>query len=280
MEKLKELILIEADKLDKLRKRVYNVLYINKYYLNMLMYMLNDINNWSFLKQIDGYGNDINKNKVPKTHYRSIYNKFVYWTKNNVFYNAFYNYHFKNNTNILLLDATSIYNKYGSENISINPEYTKKKVTKVSVLTNTKGFIYSVLPFKINTINKKYSTSIHDVKMIDEHIIDINKHKNIKNNSKYFSQLCDKAYKYNQDVKKIILNKNMNTITPDKKNAVIKNEKFKNIKLKKRIYIEHTNLNLKRYERLLVRKDRNINTFMSWIYITSLLNNIRINNKI
>ena len=180
------------------------------------------------------------------------------------FYNAFYKYICKKSTNILLLDATSIYNKYGSENISINPEYKKKKVTKLSVLTNTNGFIYSILPFKINTINDKYSTSVHDVKMIDEHIIDINKHKNINNKSKYFHQLCDKAYKYKQDIKKKVLDKNINTITPNKKNTIIKNEKFKNIKLKKRIHIEHTNLN----------------TILGWFYITTLLNNIRINNKI
>jgi hypothetical protein len=207
MEKLKELILIEADKIDKFRKRDYNVLYSNKYYLNMMMYMLNDINNWKCLKQIDGYGNNINKNKIPKTHYRSIYNKYLYWIKKNIFYNAFYNYICHKNTNILLLDATSICNKYGSENVSINPEYTKKKITKLSVLTNSNGFIYSILPFKINTTNNNYSTSVHDVKMIDEHIKDINKHKNINNNSKYFHQLCDKAYKYKQDIKKKILDK-------------------------------------------------------------------------
>ena len=33
-------------------------------------------------------------------------------------------------------------------------QYKKKKFIKLSVLTNTKGFIYSILPFKINTINK------------------------------------------------------------------------------------------------------------------------------
>ena len=69
--------------------------------------------------------------------------------------------------------------------------------------------------------------------MIDEHIIDINKYKNINNKSKYFYQLCDKAYKYKQDIKKKVLDKNINTITPNKKNTIIKNDIFKNIKLKK-----------------------------------------------
>jgi uncharacterized protein YyaL (SSP411 family) len=115
--------------------------------------------------------------------------------------------------------------------------------------------------------------------MIDEHANDLKKHKNIVNNAKYFYQLGDKAYKYKEQ--KQFLGKNIITITPDKINAVNnKNNEFKIKMLKKRIYIEHTNLNLKRYERVSVRKDRKLNTYMGWVYISSLLNNIRINNKI
>ena len=50
-----------------------------------MLYILNDVNNWSFLKNVEGYGNNINKNKITKTHYRTIYNKYVYWVKKNVF---------------------------------------------------------------------------------------------------------------------------------------------------------------------------------------------------
>jgi hypothetical protein len=56
----------------------------------MILYILNDVNNWSFLKNVEEYGNNINK--ITKTHYRTIYNKYVYWVKKNVFYNAFYKY--------------------------------------------------------------------------------------------------------------------------------------------------------------------------------------------
>ena len=69
-------------------------------------------------------------------------------------------------------------------------------------------------------------------------------------------------------------------ITPDKKNAIKKNTKFENKKLKKRIIIEHCNLNLKRYEIIILRKEQKIKTFMSWVYIAALINNIRVNNKI
>ena len=52
------------------------------------------------------------------------------------------NYNIIYKTNLLLIDATSINNKYGSENVVMNPEYKKKKVTKLSLIVNTNGFIY------------------------------------------------------------------------------------------------------------------------------------------
>ena len=79
-----------------------------------------------------------------KYHYKTVYNKFLYWTKNNVFNNAFYNYHFKQNTNLLLIDATYINNKYSSENVVINHEYKKKKITKLSIVSNKNNFIHSI----------------------------------------------------------------------------------------------------------------------------------------
>jgi len=60
----------------------------------------------------------------------------------------------------------------------------------------------------------------------------------------------------------------------------LKNTKFENKKLKKRIIIEHCNLNLKIYDRIILRKEQKIKTFMSWVYIAALINNIRVNNKI
>ena len=56
MDILKKLILIEADKLDKLRKFKYEITYTNEYYLNMILYLLNDVNNWKIFTKIEGYG--------------------------------------------------------------------------------------------------------------------------------------------------------------------------------------------------------------------------------
>jgi hypothetical protein len=67
-------------------------------------------------------------------------------------------------------------------------------------------------------------------------------------------------------------------ITPDKLNTKNKNSNYKNKKLKKRIKVENVINKIKLYERIKTRKDRNINTYMSWVYISCLINNINVNN--
>jgi hypothetical protein len=274
MDEIKKIILEEIKILDNKRKDYYKVTYSNEYYLNMMLHLLKDLNNWSFLENIKGYGEG-KKENIPKYHYKTIQNKFYFWSSKNIFKNAFEKIKYNVNSNILLIVSTNVQNKNGSENITINPEYKKKKGTKLSIITNTMGFIFSILPFKINkTLKNKSKTSIHDVKMLDETL------KNIKqdNNSKYYYLIGDKAYKNSLNL--TLNNKKVIMITPDKKNTIIKNSHYKNKKLKKRVKIEHSNLEIKRYERCMVRKDKKLNNFLSWIYISSLLNNIRILKKL
>ena len=274
MEEIKKLILEEIDILDKKRKKHYKVKYSNKYYLDMMIYLLNDINNWSFLKNIQGYGEHLKKENVPKYHYKTIQNKFNYWTNKDIFKNAFKKLKYDKHFNMLFIDSTSLNNKYGSENITINPEYKKKKVTKLSVISNESGFILAVEPFNIkNKLKTGILTSVHDVKMIEQTL----KHIDVNNNSKYYHLVGDKAYKNKYDL--TLNNKKVITITPNKKNSIIKNSINHDNKLKKRIVIEHANLEIKRYERCIIRKEKKIKNYLSWIYISSLLNNIRNLNK-
>ena len=268
--KMFELILIEINKINKTNKktkRVYKITYSNEYYLIMIYYMLNNVNQWSFLKELKLY------KLTFANHYKTIYNKFRLWTSLNVFKNAFENY--KQNlitTNLLLIDATSINNKYGSENIVINVEYKKKKITKLSLLTNPNGFIKSIIPFDIKTIMPSYSTSEHDVKMIKKNLINVKNGNNNKGN--YYILLADKAYKTQE---KFTLNdKPIKIITPSKKNAIKKNNKKENKKLKKRTMVENVNMEIKKYERILVRKDRKLKYFMAFVHIVSLINNIKL----
>ena len=186
-----------------------------------------------------------------------------------VFENAFKNYNTNYKTNLLLIDATSNVNKYGSENIVMNPEYRKKNVTKLSLIVNKNGFIYSVIYFDIKNKDQNYSTTVYDVKMIDSNLTNINK---INNESKCFYLLGDKAYKTQDKFK--LNNKIVKLVTPDKKNAKNKNTKFLNKKLIKRTKVENVNCSIKKHERIMVRKDRKIKYYMSFVYIACLINNI------
>ena len=114
--KLIELCLIEIDKLNiNIDKTIYKSKYTSEYYLNFIFYTLNDINKWSFITKLKEY------NSSFKYRYKTIYDKFLYLSKNFIFKKAFYNYLFNDNTNLLLIGATSINNKCGTENIVINP---------------------------------------------------------------------------------------------------------------------------------------------------------------
>jgi hypothetical protein len=95
----------------------------------------------------------------------------------------------------------------------------------------------------------------------------------VNNESKYFNLLGDKAYKTKEIYK--LNKKRVKILTPDKSNTIIKNTEFKNNKLKKRIRVENVINNIKKYERVKTRKDRNIITYMSWVYISGLLNNLK-----
>lgn len=264
-DKLINLCIVEINKINiNINKNRYISKYSNYYYLSMIFYVLNDINSWSVLHKLKEHTSN------KKFHYKTIYNKFRFWSNKNIFKNAFYNYFYKNNTNLLLIDATSINNKYGSECLGINPEYKKKKVTKLSIITSSNGFIYSIIPFNIKNKFKNYNTFVHDSKMINDSLTNI---KNIKNNSKYFILLADKAYMSKNKYK--LTNKFVKIITPNKINSKNKNTKSENKKLKKRIIVENTINNIKLYNRVNIRKEKKIKYYMSWIYISCLINNLK-----
>ena len=80
--------------LDEINKKIkpkhpkykLKVKYSNEYYLTMIFYMLNDINNWKFLSKLKNYSSE------TKYHYKTIYNKFCLWTRLGIFKDAFNNF--------------------------------------------------------------------------------------------------------------------------------------------------------------------------------------------
>lgn len=255
-------------------KSKYNdriVTYCIEYYLILILYVKNNLNNWSILQTLI----------LCCSPYKSIYNQFLRWSKKDLFYDAFYNniaknIKFINNTQII--DATSCSNKYGSENVTINPEYKKKKVTKVSLLCDEHKIITSVSLFEIKTTSKKFKnenikTFVHDSKTIQKTVNNVNELINIKN------IIGDGGYKTQDLIKQN--DKKIKIITPNRKNQKnnLNNNDDKQM-LKKRYKIENVICSIKmNNERFFLRKDRKIKNFMSWLYIACLDHNIKILKK-
>ena len=328
--------------------------YSHEYYLIMILQILNNHNQWSSLKL------NILANNPNKFHYKTIHKKFILYTNKQVFNDSFYkttidNEQISNNSN-LLIDASMISNKFGSENVSVNCEYTKKNCTKLSFIANTNKIILSITPYDINNkeidyeqikeikklkqlkkkekknkiallknkikelnttiknnfknntkkiiknkindeikketkniINNKIreetinetnkkaiiKTSIHDVMMIQ---ISINNIKTKFNDVNNITLCGDLGYLTSKQYS--IDNKNIVLITPKRKNQNIKNTSIESQKLKSRYKIENCFGMIKQHERIILRKDRKLNTFMSFIYIVCAIENLKILNKI
>jgi len=270
--------MIEINKINdnKDKNKNYKILYTDNYYLDMIIKMLDNNNKWSNLKNDKEY---VNKSIY---HYKTIYNKFIFWCNKDIFKNAMHSFNLyysnKNPTNLLIVDASINNNLYGEDNIGINPQNKKHKGTKNSTIIDKNKFILSIIigdTYLHKTKNGRYyKTLASDIKAIDIHLQDL---EYINNKSKYFTILGDKGYKTYNTFK--INDKVVHLISPDKKNAKKENlnNKSQNIKLSKhRSKIEHVFSSIKRNSRICVRKDRRKSTYMNFMYIASFMHNIKI----
>jgi hypothetical protein len=242
--------------------------YCSEYYLILIIQVKNNSNNWKYLTY----------NILCHNPYKSIYNQFLRWSNKNFFKKAFNNFndkHIKKINKIHIIDSTNISNKYGNENVTINPEYKKKKVTKISILCDKNKIITATSLFKINEKEKKFKnknikTFVHDSKTIQETIDNTNKNIIIK------KILGDGGYKTNIKCKKN--NKVIKIITPNRKNQKNKlNNKKENKELKERYKIENVIGSLKmNNSRIHLRKERKEKHFLSWVYIGCLYHNVKI----
>ena len=82
MEEIQKLILNEANELDKNRHHKYKSKYSNEYYIKMMLFLLKDVNSWSFIQNVIGYGN--NKKIYQSIIILLLKNKFNLWTKKGV----------------------------------------------------------------------------------------------------------------------------------------------------------------------------------------------------
>lgn len=237
--------------------------YNNEYYLKNIIMVLEKLNNWKSLNLILN-----NKNNY---HYKTIYNVYRKWCNCNFFKNIYEDclksfYKNENKNTDLIIDSTFINNLNGSQSIGYNPLYKKKKVSKISVIIDQNNLILSVSMIKPN---------IHDVKTIEHSLNEIP----INLNKKYgkINLIGDKGYITSDNF--YLNSKKIKLIVPCRKNMIKKNSDKEKNKLKLRINVEHVINKLKKYSRINLRKDKNIITYMNFLYLTTLTENYKIFNK-
>ena len=67
------------------------------------------------------------------------------------------------------------------------------------------------------------------------------------------------------------------TFCKQKVNKPCENLNSNNKKLKLRIKVENVINSIKKFNRIKIRKDRNIKYYLSWVYLSCLINNINVN---
>jgi hypothetical protein len=292
----------------------------NEYLLDQFCTVLNTVTSWNSYKTILRTHTDKSYN-----HYKYLNNKYREWAKHDVFKIAYmnmlndnYKLPVKDNNLTLNVDVTCISNMYGIENIGLNPEYTKKNVTKICFLNDENNIPISVIPIDIKEQHTNYTTLSHDVtslnKINDELLINIDDNININiNGDKGFItstpisinnnnvNLCvPKRIKSIKQVKKEI-KKTKNEIlkrelkitqsyTVNRKNNHINAKKElllkcnsltntlksltnteSNMKKTSRYLIENFFSKIKKFNRIRVRMDKLLITYMNFIFMALLV---------
>ena len=265
----KYILKIAHQKYLHIRTRKYSL----EYYLDKFTLILNDYVTWKSLK---------NKTDAFKFHWKTIYNEFNKWSKDNIFEEAFNNFindkyfkisKVKKDKKInLFIDATKIVNKLGSEGISIDCENKKKNVTSLTVICDQNKLPLSVRPIDINRkIYNNRSTSKHEINNVQKTLDKINLKSNLKdyiavNLTGDKAYITQKKYKFN--------NRELKMTTPKRKNQKIKNTPKEKELLKDRHNIENVFAYIKKNNRTMVRKDKKLHNYLSFIYMTMIENHI------
>jgi hypothetical protein len=260
--------------------------YTNEYYLTNILDLLDDFVSWRSLKKSINYKNGemVDKSKIEiikDNHYKTICAKHNLWTIKKVYEKA-YTEITKNTTNAvanknqlqLIIDATNIINKSGVEGIGYGSECKKKKFTKLTVISDNNGILLSVIANQTNDKMIKFKNSDkeisittleHDIKGIVPALNDLK-----INKKKIKISLCaDKGYISGEEMKNdLINNHNTTLITPYRKNQKKQNTEDEKQKLKTRSKVENAIAKLKKCNRVHVRRDKLLRTYMSFVYLS------------
>jgi len=233
-------------------------LYTTLYYLNNMIDMLKNRVSWNSLIFHD----------KPKHHNSTIRKMFLKWSKLNIFQLAYKkilddNYipilDERNRIN-LIIDSSKIYNRNGIELIGKDYENPKKRVTKISIITDINKTPLNVEVFRgtehdTNTIIGTYNGLPKYVK------------------GSTINLIVDKGYKLKEIRKKKLYKRKILLCVPRRKNEKKRNlDSYKKELLETRYKIEHSIEQLKKYNRICIRRDKLITTYKSFIFMGLIIN--------
>ena len=139
-------------------------------------------------------------------------------------------------------------------------------MTHLSVICDQNKLPLSVSCLAINkTIYNGRKTSVHEIKSVQNTL------NNIDFSIKDYINLNligDRGYISQEKFK--IMGRKLNTITPKKKNQHIKNTHKEKKLLKNRHIIENLFATIKSNNRLMLRKDKKLNNYLSFLYMNML----------
>jgi hypothetical protein len=246
-----------------IRKRKYQL----SYYLDAFLMVKSHCATWKALRR-DSHN--------YKTHWKSIYNEFDKWSKDDIFNVAFNNF-VKNNYFKLnkaryckrisfFIDVTKITNLRGKEHIVINSEYMKKRITPLSVMCDENKLPVALCVIPINkTLVNGVKTAKHDVSCIQETLdtIPFEIPSYIK-----VSITGDKGYITRKKFQ--IKNHVLSITAPKRRNQKIKTSKKDKKKLKERYKIENLFAILKTNPQVFVRCHSKLKNYCSFVYLAML----------
>jgi hypothetical protein len=244
---------------NKYKPPKHNTKYSNSYYLTHIFNVLGDAVSWKSLMKFKSISSN------SEYHYKTINKIHIEWARNGVYESA-YNKTLKLNKNCHItpnnyIDGTLIINKSGVENIGYGcGESRKKKFTSITCVCNENTKPISIINNTTYTKKLDNNTTIktlpHDSKTIIPSIKYINK-------TPPYNLVGDAGFISNTSK----LPSNVNLITVKRKNQHTQNTSEEKAILKNRYKIENMFAKIKRFNRIHVRRDKLIVSYMGFVYL-------------
>jgi len=269
---------------NKLCPNIRTPKYTNSYYLTNILSLLNEFVTWKSLRKSISYKNGKLANKpmcdiLKDNHYKTIAAKHLLWSRSKVYEFAYkeimkMQIPTKGDHLQLIIDATLIINKTGIDEIGYGSETRKKKFTKLTVISDNDANLIAVIAHKANDkeIKFKNNDKIYQIKTLEHEIKGIVPAISSLRTNKNITLTADAGYVMHDKDKLILKNKlKITLISPYRCNQNRENTKEEIELLKKRPKVENAIQKLKRYNRVHVRRDQLLCSYMGFVHMAYMV---------